>query len=261
MNFKNLDTTAGIVFFIIFVFLLANPMPTIIVCAIVGFIIFIVWLVAKATPKDDGKTVNRKNALEVARIYLAPHESIWNNLKLSNKFCTLRLGRDGLTITATEKKKNKNEPYRTFRVVQSKVHDAPDLWNLFCLHFDHLTSYDGLKELCVIFKVVAEEKVIGEEIAPRKPIDLQPEEINRNRVDINNASEIELTELPGISIVLAKKIIKRREEINGFKSLNEFFNFVNLKEHMQEQLKNLIEINKMKGSLKIERFQERNLDL
>ena len=86
-------------------------------------------------------------------------------------------------------------------------------------------------------------------------------EVKKEKLDVNNASEVELTALPGISIVVAKKIIKRREEINGFKNVNEFLEFTQLKPHMQTQLKELICVNKMKGSIKIKRYEERKLDL
>ena len=82
------------------------------------------------------------------------------------------------------------------------------------------------------------------------------------KIDINNSSEIELTQLPGISIVLAKKIVKKREEIGGFKNINDFFIYMKLKEHIQNRLVDLICVNKMKGSLKkLEQITERSVDL
>ena len=81
------------------------------------------------------------------------------------------------------------------------------------------------------------------------------------KIDINNCSEVELTALPGISIVMSKKIIKKREEIGGFKNTNDFFLFLKLKPHMQKQLENLICVNKMKGLIKIEKNKERSVDL
>ena len=80
------------------------------------------------------------------------------------------------------------------------------------------------------------------------------------KTDINNCSEIELTELPGISIVLAKKIIKRREEINGFKSVEDFFVFLKLKPHMENQLKSRIKTEKMRGSIIQKKHSERSID-
>ena len=84
---------------------------------------------------------------------------------------------------------------------------------------------------------------------------------SKEKIDINNASEVEITSLPGISIVIAKKLIKKREEIGGFKNTHEVFVYLKLKPHMENQLKDLICVNKMKGSVKIEKYQERHVDL
>ena len=86
-------------------------------------------------------------------------------------------------------------------------------------------------------------------------------DLPKEKLDVNNASEVELTALPGISIVMAKKLIKRREEIGGFKSVDDVCLFLHLKPHMQNQLKLLICVNKMKGKLSMQRFTERNIDL
>ena len=80
-------------------------------------------------------------------------------------------------------------------------------------------------------------------------------------LDVNNASEVELTALPGISIVMAKKLIKRREEIDGFKSVNDVCLFLKLKPHMQNQLEQLICVKKMNGKIGVKRFNERSVDI
>ena len=60
---------------------------------------------------------------------------------------------------------------------------------------------------------------------------------------------------------MAKKIIKKREEIGGFKNINDLFLYLKLKPHIQNQLNSLVCANKMKGFLNIERSQERSVDL
>ena len=220
---------------------------------------------------DNGKRMRREAALYAAKIYLAPYQDIWKNLRLSNKYCSIRLGTDGHSISVKEKVKDSNS-YRTFRVIESRVHDYDDLWNMFCLNFDSNKTYDGLLDDCRLYDVtVVEDSVTtmpkainktktGNELVEAnsiKSIHLE----NKPKLDINNTSEIELTELPGISIVMAKKIIKKREEIGGFKNLDDFFLFLKLKPHMQTQLKDLICVNKMKGFRKIEKTTERHIDL
>lgn len=232
---------------------LTYPIPSI----IVSVIVIIAYLaITKFTKNDQLKRdarLARRVALEKARIYLSPYDNIENNLKLSNKYCSLKLLRDGTTIICTEKKEGE---YRTFKIVSSGIYSFSDLWNLFCTHFDHHKTYDGLKSDCRLYKAVIVENIVGNTSSiPANKIK------QLNKVDVNNASEIELTALPGISIVLSKKIIKKREEIGGFKNINEFFIYLRLKPHMEKQLRELVCANKMKGSLKIERYNERNVDL
>lgn len=242
------------------------PIPAIVtsVVLIAGYI----WFTRANTRNtiEYGQELRRREALRTAKIYLSPYKDIWWNLKLSNKYCSLKLGHDGLTITATEKNSG-GGAYRSFRVVESRVHAMQDLWDMFCISFSHNTTYDGLVNDCKLYQVVVEERIIGDpktlniqtvqqkSIPAKKP--LKPVE----KTDINNASEVELTALPGISIVMAKKIIKKREEIGGFKNINDFFLFLRLKTHMKEQLCSLVCVNKMKGSLNIERYSERSVDL
>lgn len=203
---------------------------------------------------NNSQTYRRKAALRIASIYLAPYKNIWRNLKLSNKYCRLELGSDGVTIICVEKR----SPYRIFRVLQSHVHEYTDLWDMFCVNFSHNKTFDGLLEDCKLYKVSIECK--GQ--APKPETLQEPKKVVYDKLDINNCSEIELTELPGISIVMAKKVVKKRDEIGGFKTIEDFFSFLKLKSHMQTQLRDRICLNKMKNARKkIERSAERNVDL
>ena len=130
------------------------------------------------------------------------------------------------------------------------------MWNLFCHHFDSTKTYYGLKDECRIYRVQ-----IREYTRPKSQNAFYLSGLKRDVVDINNASEVEITALPGISIVMAKKLIKKREEIGGFKNTHEVFLYLKLKPHMENQLKDLICVNKMQGSIKIEKYQERHVDL
>lgn len=201
----------------------------------------------------------RKSALSIARIYLSPYKSIWKNLKLSNKFCSLSLDSDGITIYGKEKK----SPYRKFRILTSYVHNYPDLWDMFCTTFNHYKTYEDLIEDCRLFKLTIYEYAIQPE---RNTYEQNKTETVRtspsNLLDINNCSEIEITELPGISIVMAKKIVKKRDEIGGFKTIDDFFIFIKLKPHMETQLREKICVKKMKGIIKqVKNNTERSVDL
>lgn len=207
--------------------------------------------------QDYDRALRRRSALEVAQMYLSPYNDIWGELKLSNKFCSIEISKHGV-IYGTEKRLDKTHPYRTFRIIRSHVHEIQDVWEMFCLNFDHVKTYDDIVDDCRLYKTEIMEDVIGAAAADTKP---QQAKLNVEKLDINNCSEIELTALPGISIVMSKRVIKKREEIGGFKTINDFFLFIKVKPHMESQLRELVCVNKMKGSVKIERSKERTVDL
>ena len=204
------------------------------------------------------EALRRKAALKKAEIYLSPYQNIWKNLKLSNNYCYLKLESDGVSITCKEK----NYPYRKFNVIESHVHEYKDLWNMFCINFNHNKNYDDLVDDCRLYKLsiyetVKKTKTITE-FENRKTLD----NTKTAKLDINNSSEIEITNLPGINIIMAKKIVKKRNEIGGFKTIEEIFEVIKLKPHFEKQLYELICIKKMKNVCKkIELNNERNVDL
>ena len=213
---------------------------------------FINAYLERTNRRGDSKTNARTHALKTAKPFLAPYTNIWRNLKLSNKYCSIRLNANGKTITVREILRSSDELGNVLFIDVKNVKNY-DLWNVICLNFNNETTYYTIKDFC------NEEMIFYTDQSSSKKRKISSTVIEKT--DINNASEIELTALPGISIVLSKKIIKKREEIGGFKSVNDFFVFMKLKPHMEQQLQDLICVNKMKGSLKIERFQERSIDL
>ena len=238
------------------------PIPAIVISVVLIAGYFIFTHFTERNIIESGEAQRRREALNVAKIYLAPYKNIWRNLKLSNRYCSLRLAHDGVSITGKENGNGKPS-YRTFRVISSTVHPLTDLWDMFCVSFNHNTTYDGLVENCRKFKVIISEDIIQTSLAA-KPLQnaIQKEKLKPvEKIDVNNASEVELTELPGISIVMSKKIIRKREEIGGFKNINEFFVFLKLRPHIESQLRDLVCTNKMKGSLKIQKYNERSVDL
>lgn len=244
------DSSLVVLFVIVVIAFLISP--------IIGVLSIPVTLFAyrffKKPVSDNGAEMRRKEALLKAKVFLLPYKDIWRNLTLSNKYCSLKLKLDGTTIVGIEKKQDPYQPYRTFKVTKTSVFDTNELWNLFCINFSHNKSYQGLLEDCNRFKASIYEDII----TPKLP---QERKLPDVKIDINNCSEAELTALPGISIVISKKIIKKREEIGGFKSVEEFLIFVRLKPNVTKQLEPRICVNKMKGSLRVKHNDERQIDL
>lgn len=79
--------------------------------------------------------------------------------------------------------------------------------------------------------------------------------------DVNNASEAELTALPGISVIVAKKIIQFRESHRPFRSVDDFIETMKIKPHFAKQLKNLVCANKVNMKKVKKAKAERIIDL
>ena len=246
------------------------PWQTITIAGIIVVAYLIVNNISPSTIVDrTSREDRRQTALRAASMYLSPYQSIWSNLKLSNKYCSLRLGSHSSLITARDSQK----PGIYFIIKDSKVHSYEDLWNMFCLRFSYNTTFNDLVQLAERFEATIKfsdaystvQDSLNNNQYSNVSVDINSQQItndkNKELIDVNNASEIELTALPGISIVMAKKLIKRREEIGGFKSVSDVCLFLKLKPHMQVQLEKYVCVKKMKGSINIQKFDERSVDI
>ena len=63
-----------------------------------------------------------------------------------------------------------------------------------------------------------------------------------NKINVNTVTSSELSILPGINIVMAKKIVEYRDKNGYFNSVEDFFNAANVKEHFVEKIKPLITV-------------------
>ena len=102
--------------------------------------------------------------------------------------------------------------------------------------FNEKSMYDG-----IVSTFKSQFKI--EEINPENEKNIENVNIPKfysNMFNINQATEKELTDLPGLSIIQAKNIIRYREKHNGFGSLDEFFEEMNINNHIQQQLRNYL---------------------
>lgn len=87
------------------------------------------------------------------------------------------------------------------------------------------------------------------------------QDIEKEKLDINNASAEEINKLPGINIVMSKKLIKKREELGGFKTVEDVIIYLRVKPHMAEILRDLICVKKMKILKAFRKHDDRRIDL
>lgn len=78
-----------------------------------------------------------------------------------------------------------------------------------------------------------------EELSPLDTSTLQNSSSTSEKVviDVNHASEDEFRKVPGIGVVLSKKIIHYRDEKNGFETVDEFLKFAQISPHKIAMIK------------------------
>ena len=111
------------------------------------------------------------------------------------------------------------------KAIRNTEIERSDILFEVCTVFNQDTTYEDLR------KIINNNKILTKEITGI--VALREEEPKPSKakayqklMDINSASEKELELLSGISIIHAKKIIKRREEIGGFNDINELFDYL-----------------------------------
>lgn len=108
-----------------------------------------------------------------------------------------------------------------------------------CFSFNEKATYGGiLKILKDTFSDIQESKPSQPKtvIADDKPIKLG----SNNLLDINSATAEEIAKLPGINIVLAKRIVKYRDLKGIITSKEELYREFNIKAHFQNELNRCI---------------------
>lgn len=69
-----------------------------------------------------------------------------------------------------------------------------------------------------------------------------------SKIDINTAAESEIAAIPAIGIILAKKVVKKREDLGGFESFEQFKEIMELKPHTIDKVKQFVAFSKLEKS-------------
>lgn len=206
------------------------------------------------------KRRNRRiSALRTAKNYLKPYEKIFGNLTLSNKFCTLSLNQKDKRVICLSKVFDTHGKKMMIVAKNFSPFDVDEYFDMMCEIFSYGTKYNDVRNSLRASSIIEEkvfaannikEHVESPSLQPSQSAQqIQPEKTSVGRVvdytsdnpaDVNNCSEAELTALPGISIITAKKIIKYRETERPFKSVEDFIEVMQIKPHFAKQLRKLI---------------------
>jgi competence protein ComEA len=82
---------------------------------------------------------------------------------------------------------------------------------------------------------------------PQEMVELGDLVNNSTKLNVNAVEATELALLPGVNIIMAKKIIEYRNKNGDFKSVDEFLSVANVKEHFVPKIRQMVEIGKSKN--------------
>jgi len=216
----------------------------IVIYLIIAYIIVILGEIPNLY-KRAKKEANRKILLQRASLYLEPYSDLWKYQKLKNDYLEAELRYQVIII---------RDNIHTLKIKTKRRNDIDYYWDIILVNFDGRIMYDNLSEKLINSKICNKFNVdIIEKIKKKKQKSV--------KIDINNCSEYMLTKLAGINIIIAKRILKKREEAKGFKTKEEFYNFVQLKPHLVKNIDKQIEIKRMKILKPLKINKERIIDL
>lgn len=185
-------------------------------------------------------SLRRRSAFKQCKKYLIKSKYFY---KLKNDYVTLIYDTKNKIIKCYDKSIKKR--IATIEWLKQDSYELNYLDNSFEETFDSISAlfneksmYDG-----IISTFKSQFKI--EEIDPENEKYIENVNIPKyysEMLNLNQATEKELTDLPGLSIIQAKNIVRYREKHNGFGSLDEFFEEMNINSHFQQQLKNYLYI-------------------
>lgn len=203
----------------------------------------------------------RLDALESAGSFVEPFNNPMGGITISNNVCSLRYHNWNGCYFHCFKKNMYGEKIMYFTVKCKKE----DKWNE-AFFTSLLRSFSYSTDINSLYKVFDDKKNFEIEIISRNTNDTPPEKIPAKeetvredvteKTDLNTASEEELSKLPGISIIIAKKIISTREEEGAFSSVNDFIKRMKIKPHFAKRIVNMVETSEVKSAPKNEKRRE-----
>ncbi len=220
--------------------ILINPMPSTGALILMGILVIIILairnfrfiiaaiesnnLISNFINKRIYERNTKKQTLEAAKHaqrYISYLEN--DNLMLLNTHCQVILDKSAEAIQIID-----NTGYNQTIVAENfYAVDIYRVWNTLCYSFNDNTNFDAVSEFV---------RGSAKTITVNKKLE--------RKIDINSCSQAQLVKLPGINTAMSVRIIKYREENNGFSSVDEFFKKFKIKDHFQRQLIALIEARK-----------------
>ncbi|MBE7706421.1 MAG: hypothetical protein E7Z91_04170 [Cyanobacteria bacterium SIG30] len=213
----------------------------------------------------------REHALQMASEYLKDYADPFGVLCLKNENCIVRHnGKDKIVASGKLKKFRNSKNTIVTATDEMGGTNLDNAFNFICINFDDSTNLDivctALKTSGLLLnyqniETGKKEKETEEEPEKIEFVELKKEEISTNKLDINKATSEEIQKLPGINIVIAKKIIMKRNEKDGFESFEDFIQTMEIKPHFAKKLKELVTVSKKTTNNKKKKVKGRILDI
>ena len=208
----------------------------------------------------------RKRALKFCKNFLLEGK---NYYRLQNNFVSITVDRECNTIKCCNRKNDKEsifvdwrlqKEYQQIKYNKCYTNRLNTVFDNIAINFYSATTYTEIcNDLILNFETITQTK--DESKAPEYEINIGPKVEKENLLNINEATEQEIIDLPGINVAHAKKIIRYRDLHNGFKNLDEFYKEMKIKPHFIKKLNQIICVEEcIKEEIHIEN-NERIIDL
>ena len=208
-------------------------------------------------------------------IKIVPAAFVVNQNTIKNDHCTVMYAPDE-KIIVMDNEPDKRRAKRMFTLKKGKV-NINKAWNRVCRIYDSFITLDSLASFYSYdtkIDIITLEAKIPTPVAKKsvnidtsnsgpKFVDMsniqeqktfikreeQAPEIHEfdaimsnssKKIDVNNVTASELAILPGINIVIAKKIIEYRDANGLFKTFDDFIKVADVKEHFVDKIKDMV---------------------
>ena len=167
---------------------------------------------------------------------------VWGGFELRNLGVLFRYDIKTDTITCQNLKNN----HESFTIEKATSIPLPKTNNDYSIYYEYVfdvflysfDNYTDYNDMLLLYKLLAKDPKQPEKQNEYRPVKKKPDII----LNINSADVKEITKLPGINVVQAKKAIRYREENGGFKTKVEFYTLLKLKEYFIKEIEDMIEI-------------------
>ncbi|MCM1003289.1 MAG: helix-hairpin-helix domain-containing protein [Candidatus Gastranaerophilales bacterium] len=232
--------------------------------AIIGILTIVVFAIAVFASYIIHRIMykqTRQKSLAKAAKYLKPYNNIWKGLELNNSYCSITLKTcTNLCLQELNSRITRQATIYTLNDIKLEKNnylESIEVWDVLCMNFSDETTFDSIIQSCKMMDIAYKIKISR---SPKPERTVTPKPIVENKTDINNANIEELKTLPFINTALAKRIIKKREEVNGFKSVDDVCLYLKFNVEKSMKFREYICVNLREIPLSEVKNDERSVD-